>query len=266
MLTKTKTHELKTNVADRGGYAVKLAQDKKFRAHVSEAARHASEAWLRAQERQHPHRTRNRLFKLVLAGGAAAVAFVPSLRRSVTDRVSSLETPERLPGVPQTPRVIAESIEVDVPVRTAYDQWTQFEEFPKFMEGVEEVRQLDDTLLHWAATVAGRRGEWDAKIVEQHPDRRIVWESVDGKETRGTVSFDELGPERTRIRLAMSYLPEGLAERAGSAAGLDRRRIRGDLERFRDLIEERQAETGAWRGEIEAGQVTEAAAGRQKDG
>jgi uncharacterized membrane protein len=258
MLTKTKTHELKTNVADRGGYAVELAQDKKFRAHVSEAARHASEAWLRAQERQHPHRTRNRLFKLVLAGGAAAVAFVPSLRRSVTDRVSSLETPERLPGVPQTPRVIAESIEVDVPVRTAYDQWTQFEEFPRFMDGVEEVRQLDDTLLHWVSTVGGRRAEWDAKIVEQHPDRQITWVSEDGRTTRGTVSFEEVAPSKTRIELSMSYRTTGLRELAGSAAGIDARRVRGDLERFKTFIEERGTATGAWRGDVSAGSETTA--------
>jgi uncharacterized membrane protein len=212
-------------------------------------------------------RARNRRIRdlMLVAGGAgAAVAAVPSLRSTAVAALRRV-LPSSSP-LPASRTTVDEDIEVAVPVSTAYNQWTQFEEFPKFMEGVEEVRQLDDTLLHWAASVAGRRGEWDAKIVEQHPDRRIVWESVDGKETRGTVSFEELGPERTRIRLAMSYLPEGLAEQAGSAAGLDRRRVRGDLERFRDLIEERQTETGAWRGEIEGGQVTHAAGGRQKDG
>jgi uncharacterized membrane protein len=121
------------------------------------------------------------------------------------------------------------------------------------MEGVEDVRQLDDTTLHWVASVGGKRAEWDAKIVEQEPDTRIAWESLDGKETRGVVSFDKLGENRTAIRLAMTYRPEGPLEKIGSAAGLDRRRIRGDLERFKELVESRGAESGAWRGEIHSG-------------
>jgi uncharacterized membrane protein len=141
-------------------------------------------------------------------------------------------------------------------VSTAYNQWTQFEEFPTFMDGVEQVRQLDDTLLHWAVNVAGKRAEWDAKILEQEPDRRISWESVDGKQTRGTVTFEEAGPSRSRIRLTMRYSAEGLAEVAGSALGLDRRRVRGDLERFQQLIESRGSESGAWRGQIEDGAET----------
>jgi uncharacterized membrane protein len=124
------------------------------------------------------------------------------------------------------------------------------------MEGVEEVKQLDDTLLHWAATVAGKKAEWDAKIIAQEPDRRIAWESVDGKHTRGTVTFEQAGPSRTRIRLNMSYTPEGVAEKVGSAAGLDSRRVRGDLDRFRELVESQQVETGAWRGEIKDGETT----------
>src|SRR5262252_7215995 len=102
---------------------------------------------------------------------------------------------------------VEKSIEVDVPVSTAYNQWTQFEEFPRFMVGVDEVKQLDDTLLHWAATVAGRHHEWDAKIVEQSPDRRIAWRSVDGKENGGVVSFVSAGPERTRVNLSLTYRP-----------------------------------------------------------
>jgi uncharacterized membrane protein len=152
---------------------------------------------------------------------------------------------------------IDEEIEVAVPVSTAYNQWTQFEEFPRFMEGVEEVSQLDDTLLHWAATVGGKHAEWDAKIIEQEPDRRITWESTDGRRTRGTVSFEAAGSSRSRVRLHMSYAPEGVAEKVGSAIGLDSRRIRGDLQRFRDLIEAQQVETGGWRGEISDGSKTE---------
>jgi len=151
---------------------------------------------------------------------------------------------------------IEKSIEVRCPVRAAYNQWTQFEQFPRFMEGVDEVRQLDDTLLHWAATVAGKHAEWDAKIIEQEPDRRITWESTDGKQTRGTVSFEEAADGRSRIQLRMTYTPEGVAEKVGSAVGLDNRRIRGDLQRFRELIESRQSETGAWRGKVEGGVET----------
>jgi uncharacterized membrane protein len=158
-------------------------------------------------------------------------------------------------------KVIEESIEVNVPLATAYNQWTQFEEFPRFMEGVDEVRQLDDTLLHWAATVGGKHAQWDAKILEQKPDSRITWESIDGKQTRGTVSFEQAGGGRTRVHLQMSYRPEGIAEKVGSTVGLDSRRIRGDLGRFRDLIEERQAESGAWRGEVEDGREQSAGAG-----
>ena len=149
---------------------------------------------------------------------------------------------------------IEHSIDVEVPVRTAYNQWTQFEEFPSFMEGVDEVKQLDDSLLHWAATVGGKKAEWEAKVVEQEPNRRIVWESVAGKNTRGIVSFEEAGPSQTRIQLSMTYALDGVAEKAGAAAGIDNRRIRGDLERFRELIEGRGVATGAWRGEIKDGE------------
>jgi uncharacterized membrane protein len=257
MFGRSRTSELKANVASRGGVAVELAEDKKFRAHVAEAGRHASEAWLRAQKKQRPHSTRNRMLKLLAAGGAAAVAFVPEWRRALTRRVTTLVAPEKLPASPQkTPRVIAESIDVAVPLSSAYNQWTQFEEFPQFMAGVEEVRQLDDTLLHWVAKVAGKRAEWDAKIVEQHADEQITWVSEDGKTTRGTVSFEALSPTTTRINLSMSYMAGGVRELAGSAAGLDARRVRGDLERFKAFIEDRHAETGAWRGDISAATET----------
>ena len=143
-----------------------------------------------------------------------------------------------------TPRAIDESIEVNVPVSTAYNQWTQFEDFPLFMEGVEHVQQLDDTRLHWVAKVGGKTNEWDAKILEQHPDKQISWISEDGKKTRGTVTFEPIGENKTRVRLSMSYQADPL-EAVGSAAGLDARRIRGDLERFKELIESRGAPRGA---------------------
>ena len=148
------------------------------------------------------------------------------------------------------------SIDVDVPLSTAYNQWTQFEEFPQFMQGVEEVRQLDDTRLHWVASVGGRRAEWDAKILEQHPDRQISWISEDGKKNRGTVTFESLGEKRTLVRLSFGYQAEGFVEAVGSAAGFDRRRIEGDLARFKELIEGRGTATGAWREDISVGTTT----------
>jgi uncharacterized membrane protein len=118
------------------------------------------------------------------------------------------------------------------------------------------VRQLDDTRLHWVASVAGRRAEWDAKILEQHPDRQISWISEDGRKTRGTVTFESLDPQRTLVRLSIGYQAEGFVEAVGSAAGLDRRRIDGDLKRFKELIEARGNASGAWREDISAGTTT----------
>ena len=148
---------------------------------------------------------------------------------------------------------INESIEVNVPVSTAYNQWTQFEDFPQFMEGVQSVAQTDDTHLHWVAEVAGKRHEWDAEITEQVPDRRIAWQSVDGKGISGIVSFEPLGSDRTRIDVDMSWEAEGLVESLGSALGIDNRRVQADLERFKELIESQGVESGAWRGEVHAG-------------
>jgi len=224
----------------------RIAADKELRRQLRQMTRNVQNAWTRV-EKKRSHRLRNSLI-LLGAGGAAAAAAVPRLRSTVSRRRA---------GVPvasgSTPRTIAESIEVGVPVSTAYNQWTQFEDFPLFMEGVDHVQQLDDTRLHWAATIAGRQAEWDAKILEQHPDRQISWISEDGKQTRGTVTFEERGDSKTLISLSMSYQAEGLTEAVGSAAGLDQRRVRGDLERFKELIESRGAETGAWRGEVSAG-------------
>jgi len=146
---------------------------------------------------------------------------------------------------------IEESIDVQVPVETAYNQWTQFEEFPKFMEGVAAVKQLDDTHLHWVAEVGGQREEWDAEITEQRPDERIAWHSTSGPRQGGVVTFHHISDEKTRLMVQMEYEPEGLKEKAGSVLGLDSRRVRGDLERFRDMLESRGSETGAWRGRVE---------------
>jgi uncharacterized membrane protein len=142
------------------------------------------------------------------------------------------------------------TIDVDVPVRTAYDQWTQFETFPRFMEGVEEVRQVTDTRLHWVAEIGGVRREWDAEITEQRPDERIAWRSLDGAHHAGVVTFHRLDDRRTRVMLDLEFEPEGFAEQAGDKLGVVGRRIEGDLGRFKEFIEHRGAESGAWRGEV----------------
>jgi uncharacterized membrane protein len=226
--------------------AGRLATDKKLRREVQEMTAHLQKAWTRV-EKKRSHKLRN---TLILVTGAVLAA-VPQARRFVIERFSSIPV-----GGGSTPRTIDESIDVDVPVSTAYNQWTQFEDFPLFMEGVDHVQQLDDTRLHWAATIAGKTHEWDAKILEQHPDRQISWISEDGKKTRGTVTFEPRGDNRTLIRLSMSYQAEGPVEALGSAAGLDARRVRGDLERFKELIESRGTESGGWRGEVSAGKKT----------
>ncbi len=146
---------------------------------------------------------------------------------------------------------IEQSIDVNVPVQVAYNQWTQFEEFPQFMEGVESVSQLDDTHLHWVAEIAGKREEWDAEITEQVPDQRVAWKSTSGNEQGGVVNFHRLGEDETRVVVSMDYEPEGIVEKAGAALGFDDRQVKGDLERFKQLIEKRGAETGAWRGTVE---------------
>ena len=145
---------------------------------------------------------------------------------------------------------IIESIDVDVPVRVAYDQWTQFEEFPQFMEGVEEVRQLDDTHLHWVAEIAGVRREWKAEVTEQTPDQRIAWQSENGARHAGVVTFHRLDDGQSRVMLQLDTEPEGVVEKAGDALGVLKRQVKGDLERFKELIESRGSESGAWRGEV----------------
>ena len=146
---------------------------------------------------------------------------------------------------------ITESIDVGVPVRVAYDQWTQFESFPKFMEGVQEVRQLDDTRLHWKAEVAGQTQEWDAEITQQEPDMRIAWTSTSGAKNGGVVTFHRIEDQTTRVTLQMDWEPQGIVQHVGDTLGFDERRVKGDLERFKTFIEERGAPTGAWRGTVE---------------
>jgi uncharacterized membrane protein len=149
---------------------------------------------------------------------------------------------------------IEASIEVDVPVSTAYNQWTQFEEFPRFMDGVESVTQVDDTHLRWVASVGGSRHEWMAEISEQRPDERVAWHATDGKANAGVVTFHRLDEGRTKVMVQMDYEPEGLKESLGSALGSDERRVKADLDRFKELVESRGAESGAWRGEVERGE------------
>jgi len=145
---------------------------------------------------------------------------------------------------------VEKSVDVRVPVRTAYNQWTQFEEFPRFMEGVTEVRQLDDTHLHWVADVAGKTEEWNARITEQTPDQRVAWTAESGTMNAGVVTFHKLDPDTTRVMLQIEYDPAGVVETVGDKLGFVSRRVEGDLGRFKNFIEERGRETGSWRGEV----------------
>jgi len=243
------------------GLALRLGPDPVLRGQLVEVATQLRKAQRRV-ERTRSHKLRNSLFVLAGFGAASAAVAVPSVRERVLKLVkkgkgsveSGIGAATGFGG--STPATVSEEIEVEVPVSTAYNQWTQFEQFPAFMDGVDSVTQLDDALLHWVATVGGRKAEWDAKIMEQEPDRRISWVSTDGKDTRGTVTFTPSDASRTILRVELSYTPEGPLEQAGSAAGIDRRRVRGDLERFKQLIESQGAEDGAWRGEIHEGAKT----------
>jgi uncharacterized membrane protein len=143
-------------------------------------------------------------------------------------------------------------IEIECPLRTVYNQWTQFEEFPRFMEGIKRVTQLDDKRIHWQAEIAGKNKEWNARITEQIPDRRIAWESESGDLTAGEVCFEpsESGPDFTRVDLTVTYDPDGFVEAVGDSLGVVSRRIEKDLENFKRFIESRREETGSWRGTI----------------
>ena len=147
---------------------------------------------------------------------------------------------------------VTESVDVQVPVSTAYNQWTQFEEFPQFMGGVESVRQVDDTHLRWVAEIGGKREEWDAEITEQHPDERVAWTATGGKGNAGVVTFHRLDDDATRVTVQLDWQPEGVIENIGTALGFDDRQVKQELERFKGLIESRGQESGAWRGDVQS--------------
>ena len=157
---------------------------------------------------------------------------------------------------------IQKEFEISVPVRAAYDQWTQFEEFPRFMDGVEEVVQIDNTHLHWRVSVAGKQKEWDAEITEQVPDRVIAWRSVSGTPNAGQVRFEPIGTDRTRVMFAMEYQPETVVEKAGDAVGVLSRKVDKTVEDFKEFIEQRGRETGGWRGEVHQGEEQDTTAER----
>jgi uncharacterized membrane protein len=146
---------------------------------------------------------------------------------------------------------VEQSIDIDLPIQPAYNQWTQFEDFPRFMEGVEEVRQVTDTRLHWVVNIAGVRREFDAEVTEQIPDERIAWKSIDGPKHAGVVTFHRLSDNKTRVMLQLEFEPSDFVEKVGSALGFVGHRARKDLERFKEFIESRGAPTGAWRGEVD---------------
>ena len=149
---------------------------------------------------------------------------------------------------------VVETVDVNVPVSTAYNQWTQFETFPEFMSGVESITQTTPTRSHWVTKVAGVRREFDTEITEQHPDQRIAWQTVGGDvEHAGVVTFDQLGAGASRVTVKLDWEPSGVAEKAGAAVGLDDHRVKADTKRFKEFIEGRRAATGAWRGDVSAG-------------
>ncbi|KAB2362766.1 SRPBCC family protein [Actinomadura montaniterrae] len=146
---------------------------------------------------------------------------------------------------------ITESVNVTVPIRVAYDQWTQFEDFPRFMEGVEEIRQVDDTTLHWTVRVAGVTRRFEARVTEQLPDERVAWTSTEGPAHAGVVTFHRLDDDTTRVTAQMEFDPEGFVEKAGDRAGALHRRVKDDLRRFKTFIEARGVQTGGWRGKVD---------------
>jgi uncharacterized membrane protein len=145
---------------------------------------------------------------------------------------------------------ITEHVDVQVPIRMAYDQWTQFESFPEFMGGVDSISQTDDTHTHWKTTVGGVTREFDTVITEQHPEERVAWKSTDGTTHAGVVTFHKLDDDRSRIMVQMDFVPDGIKEKLGDKLGAPDRRVKADLERFKELIESRGRESGAWRGEV----------------
>ena len=153
---------------------------------------------------------------------------------------------------------IEDSIDVQVPVPQAYNQWTQFEEFPKFMEGIQSVQQLDDTHVQWIGELRGESRQWTTEITEQKPDEKIAWKTIDGEiKNDGVVTFEQVGDGQTRINVQMDVEGESTVENvAGDLLGTVKKQVHGDLERFKQLIENRGEETGAWRGEVPDGSKT----------
>ena len=152
---------------------------------------------------------------------------------------------------------VTQSVDVHVPLATAYNQWTQFESFPEFMDGVESVKQIDDTRSHWVTKVGGVRREFDAEITEQHPDKLIAWTSIGGDTMHaGVVTFERLGQRDTRVTVRLEWEPSGLTEKVGNAVGADERQVKSDATRFKDFIEIRGVPTGEWRGTINNVQPT----------
>ncbi len=147
--------------------------------------------------------------------------------------------------------IVEKSVDVEVPVGAVYNQWTQFESFPQFMEGVEEITQLTDTRTHWRTSIGGVSREFDAEITEQHPQERVAWQTVDGSHHAGVVTFHRISDTTTRVMLQMDFEPEGLAEKVGDALGIVRRRVEGDLGRFKEFIESRGHESGGWEGDVQ---------------
>lgn len=147
---------------------------------------------------------------------------------------------------------VTESVDVNVPVRNAYNQWTQFEEFPHFMDGVQEVRQLDETHTHWKTKIGGVEREFDAEITEQLPDERVAWKATNGEKQAGVVTFHRLDEDTTRVTVQMDFDPQDMVAKAGAALGVVDRKVKGDLKRFKDFIERRGGtETGEWRGQVD---------------
>ncbi len=146
---------------------------------------------------------------------------------------------------------VTESVDVNVPIGTAYNQWTQFEDFPQFMDGVESITQTGATHTHWVTKIAGQTREFDAEITEQHPDERVAWRSTGGDTKHaGVVTFHRLGDTETRVTIQLDWEPEGLAEKVGSAVGVDSHQVKADAKRFKQFIETRGTSTGAWRGDV----------------
>jgi uncharacterized membrane protein len=221
------------------GLGWRVANDRVLQAQLRELAESTRDLVTRAERLRARRRRRQRL---LLAGGLAVAGGAAGATALLTEK----------------PGVVEQSLELAVPVTTAYNQWTRFEEFPQFMQGVEQVRQLDPSHLHWVASFGGQRQEGDAEISEQRPDERIAWHATSGKANSGLVSFHRLTDTSSKIVLQMQYEPEGLRERLGSLLGADSRRVKGDLQRFKELIERRGHGSGAWRGDIEQGDVTQA--------